>query len=780
MRDNSTKYLIEFPELMPDWDASLNPEMDPAKITSGSHISPQWCCHKCGRIWRAQVKNRVKGNGCTCDAAARKTATLRRGLVRKRGSLVETRPDLAAQWHPTLNGDITPDKVTATSTYKAWWIDSSGNVWQEEVAARNRGKRSAAIPQNHLVEGVNDLAATHPTVASQWHPTKNGELRPNQFLSGSRKSVWWVCEKGHEHQCTVFAKAHGRGCPVCTRERSTSFPEQAIYFYIKDKFPDAINRYVPEPRLEMDIYLPEYNLAIEYDGVYYHNTTRKQQIDARKNERLQALGIRLIRVIEEGGKIPDGTEFAIMVRREKSKWQLDAAIADACRIVNQICGTDFEYDIGTERDRAAIMEQYILLEKENSMVAKAPELLKEWHPARNGMLKPEYIQVGSSSKVWWLCGKCGFAWQASPYNRVHGQGCPVCCGNKVEAGINDLCTTHPLLAKEWHPEKNGSRLPSLYSAGSNARIWWKCGACDFEWEALIANRSRDQGCPRCAGKVASPELSLAATYPELAAQWHPTLNGNLTPVDVLPGSDKPVYWLCEKGHHWKVAVHARALQHHGCPYCSNILVWPGFNDLATVHPELLSQWDADNDVQPDQVLAGSTKKYIWRCEKGHTWKASIYDRIHGRNCPYCANRKVWIGYNDLVSTHPQLASEWNREKNGDLTPKDVTAGSNKNVWWKCPECHGEWQARVFSRRDGRGCPFCAGKLPIVGKNDLATVAPLLAAEWDCEKNGDLSPELVVSGSEKIVWWRCSKCGHEWKARISARSKGFCKCPECRG
>ena len=150
-------------------------------------------------------------------------------------------------------------------------------------------------------------------------------------------------------------------------------------------------------------------------------------------------------------------------------------------------------------------------------------------------------------------------------------------------------------------------------------------------------------------------------------------------------------------HTWKVEIHARTLQHHNCPYCANILVWPGFNDLATVHPELLSQWDVSNKISPDQVLAGSTKKYVWKCGKGHTWSASIYDRIHGRGCPYCANRKVWPGFNDLASAYPQLSVQWHKEKNGDLTPKQVTAGSNKKVWWKCPQCQGEWQARIFSR-----------------------------------------------------------------------------------
>lgn len=632
--------------------------------------------------------------------------------------------------------------------------------------------------QGVLIVGENDLQTLHPKIAALWHPTKNGDLAPNQVLPGSKNRVWWVCEKGHEYQSPVYAKVYGRACSVCARERSTSFPEQALFFYLKDKFSDAVNRHILESRLEVDIYLPKQMVAVEYDGVFYHTSQRKQLIDARKNRQLQKLGIRLIRVIESGGMVPDGTEYCVFVRREKSKWMLDDAIREACELVNQLCGTQFTFDIDTERDRTAIMEQYLRLEKANSLAVKAPKLLAEWHPEKNGLLKPEYIQSGASSKVWWLCRTCGYSWQASPYNRVHGQGCPVCCGNKVAEGINDLPTTHPSLIREWHPEKNGTKRPTAYSAGSNTKAWWVCEKCGYEWQAIIANRSRDQGCPQCAGKVVAPEVSLAAVCPELAAQWHPTLNGGLKPTEVLPGADKPVYWLCDKGHTWKVEIHARALQHHGCPYCANVLVWPGYNDLAAVHPELLPQWNESNSVSPDQVLAGSNKKYIWKCEKGHTWKASPYDRIHGRNCPYCANRKVLVGFNDLAYTHPQMAREWHPEKNGSLTPQQVIAGSNKRVWWKCESCGEEWQALIFSRRDGRGCPYCAGKKPHIGKNDLATVHPALAAEWDYEQNGDAQPSDFLPGSDKKVWWKCARCGNTWKAQISARSKGFCKCKHC--
>lgn len=562
------KYLSEYTSLMLDWDPSLNEGKDPSGITSGSHIYVYWRCHKCGRVFRACVKNRVNGNGCTCDASERKTASLRRSLVQKNGSLSETRPDLAAQWHPELNGELTPDDVTAKSTYKAWWMDDDGNVWRSEVAVRNRSANAGGVPKHTVIAGVNDLETLHPEIASTWDHEKNGGLLPSQVLPGSDKCVWWICEKGHEYKCSVSSRTSGRGCGVCAKEKSTSFPEQALYFYIKKSFPDAKNRYVPEPKLETDIFIPGYSLAVEYDGAYYHASARKQRLDAVKNRRLKELGIRLIRVIEEGGCVPDGTEHYITVRRENSSLMLDSAIAETFDAVNALCGTDFECDADIARDRAAITEQYVMLQKKNSIATVAPSLLSEWNTEKNGRLKPEYVQSGASGKVWWRCGVCGHEWQAAPFNRVHGQGCPVCSGSVVAIGINDLCTTHPALVLEWNSEKNGELLPSAFSAGSGKRVWWRCGVCGYEWQALISNRTRNQGCPRCAGKIASADTSLSAICPGLAAQWHPERNGKLTPDDVTPGSNKSVWWLCEAcGHEWQARIFSRS-GGRGCPCCA--------------------------------------------------------------------------------------------------------------------------------------------------------------------------------------------------------------------
>lgn len=195
--------------------------------------------------------------------------------------------------------------------------------------------------------------------------------------------------------------------------------------------------------------------------------------------------------------------------------------------------------------------------------------------------------------------------------------------------------------------------------------------------------------------------------------------------------------------------------------------------------QLMAEWDWEKNNElgfnPKELTCGSHKKVWWICTKSHKWQASISDRNNGTRCPFCAGQKVLQGFNDLLSNNPTLAKEWNYIKNDNLKPESITANSSKKVWWICKLGH-EWQAKVCHRNNGIGCPYCAGQKVIQGFNDLQTINPNLAEEWNYEKNNNLVPTVVTSNSGKKVWWKCKK-GHEWQATISNRNKGF-GCPIC--
>lgn len=160
--------------------------------------------------------------------------------------------------------------------------------------------------------------------------------------------------------------------------------------------------------------------------------------------------------------------------------------------------------------------------------------------------------------------------------------------------------------------------------------------------------------------------------------------------------------------------------------------------------QLMAEWDAErnSNINPSQVTLGSGRKVWWQCRNGHKWQATIAGRNSGCSCPYCSGKHAIKGKTDLQTVNSTLAKEWNHEKNIDLQPFDVTSGSDKKVWWKCEQGH-EWQATISSRNSGCGCPYCAGIYVVKGKNDLQTINPDLAKEWDYEKNNGLTPDELA-------------------------------------
>ena len=357
----------------------------------------------------------------------------------------------------------------------------------------------------------------------------------------------------------------------------------------------------------------------------------------------------------------------------------------------------------------------------------------------------------------------------------------------MSQSLYDFCEANqrPELLAEWDGAKNLPLTPKDVSYGSQKRIWWKCEK-GHAWQAMVYARTGDgTGCPYCAGKKAWPgENDLASQRPDLAAQWHPTKNNGVTPADVPLGSRRMVWWVCGKGHEWRAIVKSRTMGGTGCPVCANRRLAPGENDLAATHPELARQWHPAKNgaLTPRDVVAGTRRKVWWRCDRGHEWPAAVSSRAAGAGCPVCAGKTVVPGENDLASLFPAISEQWHPTRNGVVTPEKLTPYSNKKVWWICPLGH-EYTATVAARTTNHSdCPYCAGRKVLPGFNDLATLAPKLAAQWHPTLNGALTPEQVTVGSHKKVWWICPN-GHVWKAIIYSRaapSSRKCGCPVCAG
>lgn len=380
----------------------------------------------------------------------------------------------------------------------------------------------------------------------------------------------------------------------------------------------------------------------------------------------------------------------------------------------------------------------------------------------------------------------------------------------------------PKLADEWHMIKNGDRTPENVLACSSKKVWWHLvyedantgNRFDFEWQESPRNRIMyGYGCPFLSNQAVWRGFNdLATTHPELANQWDRD-NNELMPEEVTYGRNIMVYWIYPYDdpftgkHHdfrWKSLLAARLSAKNDCPFLAGKRIWPGFNDLKTLRPDVVLQWNykKNKGLSPSLLGVNSKIKVWWETElkspiTGETikaeWKSSILARTNAKyDNPFLVGKKVWAGYNDLSSTHPEIAKEWHPSKNGALKPNEISKGYDKKVWWYLPyddpktgnHFEFEWCDTPSHRVGGRGCPYLTGRAVWKGFNDLETCFPEIAAEWNTTKNGSLTPSDITSGSQKRVWWCLEYIDNksneifyfEWRESVSNRTSHGYGCP----
>lgn len=358
--------------------------------------------------------------------------------------------------------------------------------------------------------------------------------------------------------------------------------------------------------------------------------------------------------------------------------------------------------------------------KNNLLKDKYSELLNEWDYEKNRELGIDINMVtcGSSIKAWWECSVCNGLYEMTVKNRTAGHGCPYCIDRKVLRGFNDLLTCFPELVKsEWdwvRNDKNGLK-PDEITKTSCIKTWWRCKQCRNSFKMSPSDRNRGRGCPYCAGRK----------------------------------------------------------------------VMKGFNDLASCYPKLVKyEWDYEkNEISPDEITYGVRKKTWWHCAAyHHEYMMSVSNRIKGHGCPYCAGKKALRGFNDLQSCYPELMQEWNwnANNNAGIKPDEITGGSTIEACWHCTTCNGDYMMAIRMKTKGIGCPYCAGKRVLKGFNDLASQYTDLLSEWNYENNDKhgIKPDEIAVNSSLMASWICSKCKHEWNAKIYNRTINKSGCPAC--
>lgn len=705
-------------ELALEWDYEKNGELTPAMVTPGSKKKVWWLCEK-GHSWDMYVYSRAKGQGCPiCN---------NRRILTGYNDLQTVRPDLAEEWHPVKNQGKTPSEYVYGSREYVWWQCEKGHEWKAQIIRRTGGT-GCPVCANHIVmKNYNDFASAHPELVDEWDYGRN-EKKPEDYGCYSREKVWWICKRGHHFKAVIGDRSKGNGCAKCTEERRVSLPEKTILYYLQKYCTDAIGNYRKDwlGSFELDMFLKADRIAIEYDGEYGHSTVSGKDRDLRKNKLCAEHGVTLIRIREP--KCPELNDTSIDYMM-KDRNDLKAAIVFVFEKIKEITGKTLSFSIDNidfDRDSGEIFSLIEYAEKENSLLEKYPHIAAMWNQEKNGKLTPGLVNAGSSKKVWWL-GACGHEWRSAVSYEVFSGKCPYCSGMRVLIGFNDLQTVNPELAGQWNYEKNNGAKPEEYTVGSGKKVWWNCSN-GHSWKASVVSRNRGNGCPVCSNHELLAGCNDVGSNQSLLVDWDYENNekAGRNPRNTIISLQKKVNWKCHVcGEKWSVSP-ARRIAGTGCPKCAQgkrrqtvqTTYVRKSGSLKEKNPELMKEWDwnKNSETDPELIVPGNGSKVWWICRKcNHTWQATVASRVQGRGCPCCARvssaekrqQKILQSKKSIIVTQPEIMEEWDYEKNTDILPENITAGSGKRAWWKCKKCGASWNAVIGERTRGRVvCPKC--------------------------------------------------------------------------
>ena len=549
------------PKLTEEWNYKRNGDLKPSDVLAGSNKKVWWKCLK-GHEWQSGIKNRVDGNDCPYCSNNRVLFGYNDLYTY---CLNNQRKDLIDEFDTEKN-IISMKDVMFGSKKEVWWKCSKGHSYHASPFRRIRnGTGCGVCSHNILMKKENDLLTTNPEIAKEWDYVKN-DCTPDEVMAGSNiKKYWFICPKGHSYQATPLSRKRGTNCPICSMEAHTSFPEKTIFFYIKQYFSTAIENYRSSflGRKELDIFIPDLKVAIEYDGVAWHKDTER---DLKKDIVCQKHGITLIR-IRENGCIDYVSDSIKKYIPPYDMQKLKEAILFIIDYLNENFLLHIVADIDVDRDKISILEQINLSEKEKSIASYCPEILQYWDYEKNGKITPEQITHASLKKAFFKC-EVGHEWEAVVSDFASHPGCPYCSGRIALPGFNDLFTTNPELILFW--SKNNTIDPTRIKSGSNKKALWYCPKCGGEYDMKIIEKVKTQGCPYCSGhRVLKGYNDFATAFPDLLCDWNYEKNVFLMPDEVTKGSSKKVWWKCHIcGYEWQTSICSRTgKKKTGCLMC---------------------------------------------------------------------------------------------------------------------------------------------------------------------------------------------------------------------
>lgn len=376
-----------------------------------------------------------------------------------------------------------------------------------------------------------------------------------------------------------------------------------------------------------------------------------------------------------------------------------------------------------------------VIKGKNDLLSKHPELKELWDWEKN-KCSPDEMSYSTQKEVFLKCSK-GHSFTRRPSNSTKSKiTCRKCTGYYITKETSMLSKIGNDAKYLWS-EKNKIGPEESKSDDTKNRIWWRC-ELGHEWQCAALHQlkryKKDDWCPICSNRKLLPGFNdLFTKDPEIA-----NLLVEKDPKEVLFTSSKRMQFKCpDYDNHVFTASPSDMLSGKKCTYCIGRKLKVGFNDFATVYPELASKVLPQSINQPYEMTTGSNKKMTFLCDNGHKYECSAKNASAGWGCPYCSN--VRLSYeNTIENSHPEIASRFS--KNSKYQPYEVSIGSHKKVNLICKNnpLH-SYDISCYNILQWDSCPHCPRNNDSTPESEIYNYISLITKYEVTHRNTEILP-----------------------------------------
>jgi len=470
-----------------------------------------------------------------------------------------------------------------------------------------------------------NLEVLYPDIAKQWHPTKNGDLKPKNFLPLSHKKIWWKCDKDHEYDARISHRTgRNQGCSYCANKKVGYGND------LETKFPRVANEWHPTKNGDL---LPSKIVYGSRKVVWWKCKSGHEWTTAISNRTHKLVNSNCPKcsnhvskpalfIFSELKTIFRNIEFEMKI----DKFTVDIFVKDINLII-EYDGAYFHKDI-IERD---LMKKKEMIDSGFSLINIRVKPLKKVFKEDISILRKENHSHAFISKILIeiirrkICKDKKLISKMNHYLKVEEIQNEKLFYELISSlpgplPGKSLFDKAPHLQSEWHPTKNGKMTIKDYTFGSHVSTWWLCKK-NHEYKTAIYKKYHGQQCPYCTRHRSSREESLGVKSPNIAKEWHPTKNGDITPYDILPGSGKKFWWICSKNHTWEATPNLR--KRTNCPLCQKPNLGRKF--YVFKDDKKIGEWTSQNQCAKDlQLIQAMISEFLNKKEgksyRGYTFK----------------------------------------------------------------------------------------------------------------------------------------------------------------